>query len=64
MKRVDLSKYLRRQDCEVLRQGGDHEQWVNRATGATSSVPRHREVSAGTARSACKQLGVPPPPFR
>ena len=64
MKRVDLEKYLRAQGCEVLRQGGDHEQWINPATGATGAVPRHREVNTFTARNACQQLGVPPPPFR
>ncbi|MDI6781327.1 MAG: type II toxin-antitoxin system HicA family toxin [bacterium] len=31
--------------CEMLREGGNHTVYVNRAAQKTSTVPRHREVN-------------------
>ena len=64
MKRVDLEKHLRAHGCRFERQGGRHPVWVNPATGVTAPLPAHREIKTATGRQACKQLGVPPPPFR
>ena len=35
--------------------------WINLATLVQDAVPRHKEIKTGTARSICRQLGVPVP---
>lgn len=62
MKRVDLERWMRDHEIEPLRsqRRGKHEAWRNAKTGATAFVPRHREISVGTARKICRQLGIPP----
>ena len=45
MKRLDLIRYLERLGCELLREGGSHSVYVNRAAGKATTVPRHREIN-------------------
>jgi len=59
VKRVDLVRHLERHGCELLREGGSHSVYVNRAAGTASSVPRHREVNEFLARKICRDLQVP-----
>ncbi len=61
MKRQELLRHLRRHGCEMLREGGSHSVWVNRAALKTSTVPRHREVNEFLARKICRDLQVPEP---
>jgi mRNA interferase HicA len=61
MKRRDLEQHLRKQGCEMLREGARHSVFYNPASGATSSVPRHREINDFLARKICRDLKVPPP---
>lgn len=61
MKRRDLIRHLGDHGCELLREGGNHSVYVNRAARATSTVPRHREIDDYLARKICKDLEVPPP---
>ena len=61
MKRVDLLRHLSQHECELLREGGRHSLYVNRATGKASAVPRHREINEILALTICKDLEVPPP---
>jgi hypothetical protein len=61
VKREDLLRHLRRHGCRPLREGRGHSVWVNPANGHQASVPRHREVNDYTARSICRQLGIPEP---
>lgn len=61
MKRRDLIRHLERNGCELLREGGSHTIYVNRATKKVSAVPRHREVIDFTARKICKDLEIPQP---
>jgi predicted RNA binding protein YcfA (HicA-like mRNA interferase family) len=58
IRRADLERHLRRHGCELKRHGGSHDVWTNPATGKQSTVPRHREMPATTARVICDQLGV------
>ena len=58
MKRRTLTRHLTAHGCQLLRQGGKHEWWVNRATNERSSVPRHGEVSNVLANKICRDLGV------
>ncbi|OIP93925.1 type II toxin-antitoxin system HicA family toxin [bacterium] len=59
MKRHELIAYLRSQGCELLREGGRHSWWQNRALNKRSSVPRHTEIGNDLARKICRDLGVP-----
>ncbi len=61
MKRQELIRHLRRHGCELLREGGSHSVWVNRAVLKTSTVPRHREVNEFLARKICRDPQVPEP---
>ena len=61
MKRTDLIRYLLEQGCEFLREGGRHSVYVNRATGKSSTVPRHREINDILSKKICKDLEVDPP---
>lgn len=60
MKRRDLLRHLERHGCAVLREGGNHTVYVNRARGKASTIPRHREVNDFLARKICRDLEVPP----
>ena len=61
MKRRDLEQHLRKQGCEMLREGARHSVFYNLANGATSSVPRHREINDYLARKICRDLKILPP---
>jgi mRNA interferase HicA len=60
VKRRDLERHLRKNGARLLREGGNHSYWGFDEERSTS-VPRHREIGWGLARSICKQLGVPRP---
>ena len=59
MKRRDLVRHLERNGCELLREGGRHSVYVNRAAGKSTTVPRYVEVNELLARRICKDLDVP-----
>jgi mRNA interferase HicA len=59
MKRVDLVRHLEQFGCTLLREGGRHSVFVNRARNKTSTVPRHREVNDFLAKKICRDLEVP-----
>ena len=61
MKRVDLVRHLEAHGCVLLREGGSHSVFVNRAARKTSTVPRHREINDYLARKICRDLEVPLP---
>jgi hypothetical protein len=61
MKRRDLEKHLRRQGCEMLREGARHSVFYNPASGVTSTVRRHREINDFLERKICRDLKVAPP---
>lgn len=61
MKRKALVRHLEEYGCELLREGGSHSIFVNRALGKTSSVPRHSEINDDLAKKICKDLGVSAP---
>ncbi|MCB4757569.1 MAG: type II toxin-antitoxin system HicA family toxin [Elusimicrobia bacterium] len=61
MKRVDLVRHLRQNDCDLLREGGRHSVFINRLTRRASTVPRHREINNFLARKICRDLQIPEP---
>jgi predicted RNA binding protein YcfA (HicA-like mRNA interferase family) len=62
VKRRDLIRRLEAAGCRLVRQGRSHEIWAS-PSGRRSTVPRHREIPAATARAICRQLDVSPPLF-
>ena len=58
MKRRDLIQHLEQNGCQLLREGGRHTIYVNRAEGKVSAVPRHAEIKEWTALRICKDLGI------
>ena len=61
MKRTDLIRHLEQQGCLLLREGGSHSVYVNRAARKTSTVPRHREINDYLARKTCRDLEISDP---
>jgi len=61
MKRVDLLRHLELYGCELLREGGKHTVYVNRAAQKSTSVPRHREINDYLAKKICRDLDIPFP---
>ena len=61
MKRLDLIRHLEQQGCQLLREGGRHSVYVNRATRKVTAVPRHREINEFLARKICRDLEIPQP---
>lgn len=58
MKRSDLIRHLQAQGCELLREGGNHSVYVNRAAAKATAIPRHREINDFLARKICRDLDV------
>ena len=61
MKRRDLIRYLEKNECVFLREGGNHTVYVNRKERKISTVPRHREIDEFLTKKICKDLGIPKP---
>ena len=61
MKRADLVRHLEAHSCVLLREGGKHSVYVNRAARKATTVPRHREINEFLARKICRDLQIPPP---
>lgn len=59
MKLRDLIKHLEKHGCLFRREGGNHTVYKNPATGAMTSVPRHREIKENLAKKICDDLGIP-----
>ena len=55
-----LGTLLEMHGCELLREGGNHSVYMNRAARKSSTVPRHREVNEFLAHKICRDLDVPP----
>jgi predicted RNA binding protein YcfA (HicA-like mRNA interferase family) len=61
MKRADLVRHLESHGCELLREGGRHSVYANRAAGKATAAPRHREINDFLARKICRDLEVVEP---
>lgn len=61
MKRTDLLRHLQQHGCVLLREGGKHSVFVNRATRKATTVPRHREINDFLAKKVCRDLEIPLP---
>jgi predicted RNA binding protein YcfA (HicA-like mRNA interferase family) len=54
LKRRVLIRYVEKNGCEFLREGGDHTVYVNRKEKKVSTIPRHREIDEYLAKRICK----------
>ena len=61
VKRRELIRHLLANDCELLREGGRHSVFVNRANRKVSTVPRHAEIKDFLAVKICRDLDIRPP---
>lgn len=61
MKRRALIRHLKIYGCKLLREGGNHSIYINRATQKISAVPRHREINDFLAQKICRDLQIPEP---
>ncbi len=61
MKRRDLEKHLKQHGCAFAHHGGSHDHWVNLNNKKFATVPRHREIPAGTVTAICRELTIPKP---
>ena len=61
MKRLDFVRHLEAHGCVLLREGGSHSIYVNRAARKVSSVPRHREIDDQLCRKISRDLQIPRP---
>jgi mRNA interferase HicA len=61
VKRCDLSRHLEGNGCERFREGSKHTVYINRATGKSSTVLRHREINDFLVKRICKDLEIPLP---
>jgi len=61
LKRRALVQHLEAHGCQLLREGGNHSVYVNRAKGKASTVPRHRDINEFLARKICRDLEIPAP---
>ena len=61
MKRLNLIRHLEKSGCVMLREGGSHTVYVNRATKKVSTVPRHREINEFLVRKICRELEIQQP---
>ncbi|MDE2978324.1 MAG: type II toxin-antitoxin system HicA family toxin [Acidobacteriota bacterium] len=57
----ELTRRLRRLDCELDRRGrGSHEIWIRRSTRMRTTIPNwgSRDLRPGTVRAILRDLGI------
>ncbi|MGD9994160.1 MAG: type II toxin-antitoxin system HicA family toxin [Salinivirgaceae bacterium] len=59
MKRNKLLKYLVKNQCILVREGGKHSLYKNLLNGKLTTVPRHPDIKEGLCRKICKDLDLP-----
>jgi predicted RNA binding protein YcfA (HicA-like mRNA interferase family) len=59
MKTQELIKLLKKNNCQILRNGSRHDIWFSEITGKQFSVPRHKaEIPLGTLNNILKDAGL------
>ena len=58
MKRINLVRFILKQGCVFIREGGKHSVYFNPETKRISTVPRHNELNDFLARKICRDLGI------
>jgi predicted RNA binding protein YcfA (HicA-like mRNA interferase family) len=58
MKTSNFVKHLNKNNCYLIREGGNHSIFQNQLTRKISSVPRHKEVRNNLVRKICRDLEI------
>lgn len=61
MKQSNFIKYLQKQNCLLICEGGNHSIYQNQVNKKITSVPRHKEIKNILVRKICKDLEIPSP---
>jgi mRNA interferase HicA len=59
MNRTKLVKFIEKNGCIFVREGGSHTLFRNINNGKISTVPRHPDIKENLCRKICKDLGIP-----
>jgi mRNA interferase HicA len=59
VKREKFIKYLEKNGCALVREGGKHSLYKNIKNGEMSTVPRHPEIKENLYQKICKDMGIP-----
>ena len=59
MKTQELLKLLKKNNCEIVRNGSRHDMWFSPLTLKQFAVPRHKaEIPIGTLNNILKDAGL------
>jgi predicted RNA binding protein YcfA (HicA-like mRNA interferase family) len=58
MRTTNFIKHLQKNNCLLIREGGNHSIFQNEENKKISSVPRHKEIKNNLARKICKDLEI------
>jgi len=61
MKTANFLRHLKENNCNLIREGGNHSIFQNGSNKNISSVPRHREIKNFLVKKICKDLDISPP---
>jgi len=59
MKRGDFVKYLKKNNCVLLREGAKHSVFINITNNRQTTIPRHPDIYDMLCKEICKQLQIP-----
>ena len=59
MKTQELIKLLKKNQCQILRNGSRHDIWYSNLTGKQFTVPRHKaDIPVGTLKNILRDAGI------
>jgi mRNA interferase HicA len=61
MRLLDFQKHLKKYECTIVREGGNHTIYHNSLNRKNVPVHRHREIKNQLVKKICKQLEIPSP---
>jgi predicted RNA binding protein YcfA (HicA-like mRNA interferase family) len=59
MKCTQFIAHLKKNGCSLLRNGANHDIYINAQNTHQSTVGRHAELDNKYCKMVCKQLGIP-----
>jgi len=60
MKVSELKKFLKKNHCQFIEHGREHDKWYSSITGKYFRIPRHnaKEIPTGTTNRILKDAGL------
>lgn len=59
MKRNKFIRYLKENNCSLIREGSRHSLFINQKNNKKSTVSRHSDIKERLCRKICKDLEIP-----